>query len=178
MAVSMRSTSVPRWRSDYSAVDDLAAGALVTRYVLVSERSIGAQVIRELSERVAPVPTRTVIMDDGAGSGFGGLGELLSEARIGWRFVVAGPERMVGAVRARLISAGALPAEIAAIIDPDAPVRDVFCAHCHTTSPSVPVAIGGRTPCAGCSAELTVYYHYSRRHSAYLGYRADSEELP
>ena len=178
MAVSMRSTSVPRWRSDCSAVDDLAAGALVTRYVLVSERSVSAQVIRELSERVAPVSTRTVIVDDEAGSGFGGLGELLSEARIGCRFVVAGPERMVGEVRARLISAGALPAEIAAIIDPDAPVRDVFCAHCHTTSSSVPVAIGGRTPCSGCSAELTVYYHYSRRHSAYLGYRADSEELP
>ena len=174
----MRSTSVPRWRSDYSAVDDLAAGALVTRYVLVSERSVSAQAIRVLSERVAPVPTRTVIVDDGAVSGFGGLGELLSEARIGWRFVVAGPEHMVGAVRARLISAGALPTEIAAIIDPDAPVRDVFCAHCHTTSSSVPVAIDGRTPCGGCSAELTVYYHYSRRHSAYLGYRADSEELP
>ncbi|WP_009475599.1 dimethylamine monooxygenase subunit DmmA family protein [Rhodococcus sp. JVH1] len=178
MAVSMRSTSVPRWRSDYSAVDDLAAGALVTRYVLVAERSVSAQVLRALSERVAPVPTRTVIVDDAAGSGFGGLGELLSEARIGWRFVVAGPEHMVGAVRSRLISAGALPAEIAAIIDPDAPVRDVFCAHCHTTSSSVPVAIGGRAPCGGCSAELTVYYHYSRRHSAYLGYRADSEELP
>ena len=178
MAVSMRSTSVPRWRSDYSAVDDLGAGALVTRYVLVSERSVGAQVIRELSERVAPVPTRTVIVDDGAGSGFGGLDELLSEARIGWRFVVAGPEHMVGAVRSRLISAGAVPAEIAAIIDPDVPVRDVFCAHCHATSSSVPVSIGGRTPCGGCSAELTVYYHYSRRHSAYLGYRADSEELP
>jgi len=85
----------------------------------------------------------------------------------------------VGAIRTRLISAGAVPAEIAAVItDPGAPARDVFCAHCHTTSSSVPVAIGGRTPCAGCSAELTVYYHYSRRHSAYLGYRADSEEMP
>lgn len=174
----MRSTSVPRWRSDYSAVDDLAAGALVTRYVLVSDRTVGAQVLRALSERVAPVPTRTVIVDAGVGSGFGGLDELLTEARIGWRFVVAGPEHMVGAVRARLISAGALPAEIAAIVHPDASVRDVFCAHCHTTSPSVPVPVGGRTRCGGCSAELTVYYHYSRRHSAYLGYRADSEELP
>ncbi|MDH6288343.1 hypothetical protein M2275_003250 [Rhodococcus opacus] len=175
----MRSTSVPRWRSDCSAVDDLAAGALVTRYVLVADRTVGAQVLRALSERVAPVPTRTVIVDDGAGSGFGGLDELLSEARIGWRFVVAGPEHMVGAVRARLISEGAVPSEIAVVItDPDVRVRDVFCAHCHTTSSSVPVAIGGRTPCSGCSAELTVYYHYSRRHSAYLGYRADSEELP
>ncbi len=175
----MRSTSVPRWRSDYSAVDDLAAGAVVTRYVLVAERSVSALVLRELPERVTPVPTRTVTVDDVAGSGFGGLDDLLSEARIGCRFVVAGSERTVGAIRTRLISAGAVPAEIAAVItDPGAPVRDVFCAHCHTTSSSVPVAIGGRTPCAGCSAELTVYYHYSRRHSAYLGYRADSEEMP
>ncbi|MFD9661549.1 dimethylamine monooxygenase subunit DmmA family protein [Rhodococcus sp. NPDC059968] len=175
----MRSTSVPRWRSDYSAVDDLAAGALVTRYALVADRSVSARVVRELSERVAPVPTRTVVVDDVGGSGRGTLDELLSEARIGWRFVVAGRERTTGAVRARLISAGALPAEIAAVItSPDTQVHDVFCAHCHTTSPSVPVAVGGRTPCAGCSAELTVYYHYSRRHSAYLGYRADSEELP
>ncbi|QTJ65386.1 hypothetical protein HYG77_07070 [Rhodococcus sp. ZPP] len=178
MTVSMRSTSVPRWRSDSSAVDDLAAGALVTRYVLVADRSVSMQVLRELSGRVTPIPTCIVIVDAGAGSGFGGLDELLTEARIGWRFVVAGPEHVVGAVRARLIAAGGVPAEIAEIIHPDASVRDVFCAHCHTTSSSVPVAVGGRTPCGGCSAELTVYYHYSRRHSAYLGYRADSEELP
>ncbi|MFZ2177692.1 MAG: dimethylamine monooxygenase subunit DmmA family protein [Rhodococcus sp. (in: high G+C Gram-positive bacteria)] len=177
----MKSTSVPRWRSDYSAVDDLAAGSVVTRYVLISDSSVSPPAIRELIERVAPVPTRTSSVDDVDGSGLGMLDELLSEARIGWRFVVAGSERTVGAVRARLISAGALPAEIAAVISDDtadARVRDVLCAHCRTTSHSVPVAIGGRTQCAGCAAELTVYYHFSRRHSAYLGYRADAEELP
>jgi hypothetical protein len=177
MAVSMRSTSVPRWRSDYQAVDDLAAGARVTCYaLLVSDSSVSARALSELSERVAPVPTRTVTVDNVEGSG---LADLLREARIGWRFVVAGSERTVAAVRSRLISGGALPAEIAAVIGaPDAPVRDVFCAHCHTTSSKVPVAVGGTTPCAGCSEELTVYYHFSRRHSAYLGYRADAEELP
>ena len=176
MAVSMRSTSVPRWRSDYSAVDDLAAGARVTCYVLVSDGSVGDRVPRELSERVAPVPTRMLAVENVDGSG---LDDLLSEARIGWRFVVAGSERTVGAVRSRLISAGALPAEIAAVIsDGDMRVRDVYCAHCHTTSPNVPVAVGGQAPCAGCSEVLTVYYHFSRRHSAYLGYRADAEELP
>ncbi|MEN0134882.1 MAG: dimethylamine monooxygenase subunit DmmA family protein [Rhodococcus sp. (in: high G+C Gram-positive bacteria)] len=172
----MRSTSVPRWRSDYSAVDDLAADAHVTRYVLVSDGSVGDRVLRELSERVAPVPTRTWAVGDGEGSG---LDDLLSEARIGWRFVLAGSERTVAAVRSRLISAGALPAEIAAVVsDPDARVLDVYCAHCHTTTFNVAAAVGGTTPCAGCSEELTVYYHFSRRHSAYLGYRADAEELP
>ncbi|MFE5701295.1 dimethylamine monooxygenase subunit DmmA family protein [Rhodococcus koreensis] len=172
----MRSTSVPRWRSDYSAVDDLAAGALVTCYVLVSDGSVGARALRELTERVAPVPTRTLAVENVEGSG---LDDLLSEARIGWRFVVAGSERTVGAVRSRMISGGALPAEIAAVIsDGDTGGRDVYCAHCHTTSPNVPVAVGGQTPCTGCSDELTVYYHFSRRHSAYLGYRADAEELP
>lgn len=176
MAVSMRSTSVPRWRSDYSAVDDLAAGARVTCYALVSDGSVSARALRDLSARVAPVPTRTLTVDNVEGSG---LDDLLSEARIGWRFVVAGSERTVGAVRSHLIAAGALPAEIAAVIsDQDTRVRDVYCAHCHTTSPNVPVAVGGQTPCAGCSAELTVYYHFSRRHSAYLGYRADAEEIP
>ncbi|WP_252189737.1 MULTISPECIES: dimethylamine monooxygenase subunit DmmA family protein [unclassified Rhodococcus (in: high G+C Gram-positive bacteria)] len=172
----MRSTSVPRWRSDYQAVDDLAAGTRVTRYALVSDSSVSAQALRELTELVAPVPTLTSTVENVEGSG---LDDLLCEARIGWRFVVAGSERTVAAVRSRLISGGALPAEIAAVIGaPDTPVRDVFCGHCHTTSPNVPVAVGGTTPCAGCSEELTVYYHFSRRHSAYLGYRADAEELP
>ncbi|RZK94955.1 MAG: hypothetical protein EOP30_05930 [Rhodococcus sp. (in: high G+C Gram-positive bacteria)] len=179
MAVSMRSTSVPRWRSDYSAVDELAAGARVTRYVLVSDSSVSAQATRELSERVAPVPTHAVTVDEVDGPGLAKLDEVLSEARIGWRFVVAGSERTAGALRSRLISAGALPAEITTVIsDVHAGVRDVYCAHCHTTSAKVPVAVGGQTPCAGCSEELTVYYHFSRRHSAYLGYRADAEELP
>ncbi|WP_397494080.1 hypothetical protein [Rhodococcus sp. WB9] len=31
--------------------------------------------------------------------------------------------------------------------------------------------------CGGCRETLTVYHHYSRRHHAYLGYRADSEDL-
>ncbi|BAH50793.1 dimethylamine monooxygenase subunit DmmA family protein [Rhodococcus opacus] len=172
----MRSTSVPRWRSDYSAVDDLAAGALVTCYALVSDGSVSDRVLRELSERVAPVPTRALVVGDVDGSG---LDDLLSEARVGWRFVVAGSERTVATVRSRVISVGALPAEIAAVIStPDTPVRDVFCAHCHTTSPNVAIAVGGATRCAGCSEQLTVYYHFSRRHSAYLGYRADAEELP
>ncbi|MDI9915592.1 dimethylamine monooxygenase subunit DmmA family protein [Rhodococcus sp. IEGM 1379] len=177
----MKSTSVPRWGSDCSAVDELAAGSAVTRYVLISDSSVSAPAIRELSERVAPVPTRTLSVDDVDGSGLEMLDELLSEARIGWRFVVTGSERTVGAVRTRLISAGALPAEIAAVINDhtaDVRVRDVFCAHCHTTSRMAAVAVGDRTRCAGCSAELTVYYHFSRRHSAYLGYRADAEELP
>ncbi|MDI9903303.1 dimethylamine monooxygenase subunit DmmA family protein [Rhodococcus sp. IEGM 1409] len=177
----MKATSVPRWGSDYSAVDNLAAGSAVTRYVLISDSSVGPPAILELIERVAPIPLRTLRVDDVDGSGLGMLDELLSDARIGWRFVVAGSEQTVGTVRTRLISAGALPAEIAAVISDhttDIRVRDVFCAHCHTTSRLVPVAIGDRTQCAGCSAELTVYYHFSRRHSAYLGYRADAEELP
>ncbi|MDJ0419753.1 hypothetical protein [Rhodococcus opacus] len=31
--------------------------------------------------------------------------------------------------------------------------------------------------CGGCRETLTVYHHFSRRHHAYLGCRADSEDL-
>ena len=34
---------------------------------------------------------------------------------------------------------------------------------------------GGRVPCSGCGLHLTVYYHFSRRQGAYLGYFADAE---
>ncbi|WP_275957904.1 dimethylamine monooxygenase subunit DmmA family protein [Rhodococcus koreensis] len=54
--------------------------------------------------------------------------------------------------------------------------RQVFCAHCHTVTTTA-AAIDSELRCGGCRATLTVYHHFSRRHHAYLGYRADSEDL-
>nr|WP_157173927.1 hypothetical protein [Rhodococcus sp. JVH1] len=77
-------------------------------------------------------------------------------ACVGWRFVVVGSGHRLAQVWAR-IGTGVID-----ILDGNSGftqrTRQVFCAHCHTVT-------------------LTVYHHFSRRHHAYLGYQADSEDL-
>ncbi|QYB07968.1 hypothetical protein I1A62_26260 [Rhodococcus sp. USK10] len=109
------------------------------------------------------------------------LAEALEPARVGWRFTVVGSGHHLEQVRARVTACGALDTELTCIsVDGDSgyrqPSRHVFCAHCRTVTVTA-IRIGDVMRCGGCDSMLTVYYHYSRRHHAYMGYRADSEEL-
>lgn len=105
----------------------------------------------------------------------------LAEARTGWRFRVIGDEPALGALRALLHEAGVLDEEIALVVASPGPgaepgagagQRLVYCGHCQSKT----LATDATTvACSGCGLALTVYYHFSRRQGAYLGYFADAE---
>jgi len=159
MAVSMTHTSVPDW-------GDVLVPAKHTpvHYIVVTCSSDAtASGLPEHAQRISS----------------GELDTVLERARVGWHFVIVGRHSHAGAVRARLVSAGAIDSEISIVLT-DSGVeqeRRVYCPHCgHVTS--TPVAVGATIACARCAAPLVVYYHYSRRLAAYLGYRVDSEDLP
>jgi hypothetical protein len=158
MPVSMSHTSVPRWTNEFTA----PAAAVRVVVVAAELTDAVARILTDLGADAPPVPPD-------------GLAALLENARVGWHFVIVGSEALVGSVRAQLLAAGAMDAEITPVVD-DPEHRRVYCPHCQCVT-SGPTAVGSTVDCAGCGAPLAVYHHFSRRHGAYLGYRLDSEEL-
>ena len=160
MAVSMAHTSMPDW------VDVLVpAKHTPVHYIVIMSSPPGGTSfgLPEHAERVSA----------------GELDRVLERARVGWHFVIVDRHSQAGAIRARLLSAGAIDSEISIVLT-DTGVdqeRRVYCPHCRHVTTS-PVAVGATVACAGCAAPLVVYYHYSRRLGAHLGYRVDSEDLP
>lgn len=179
MVVSMRSTSVPRWNTGAAALDSVLGDDTISCLLVMADASIDEKFVQDLAAKSAP--TTRIIRVDGAVSASVALDEALSEAKVGWRFLVLGIESTVGRIRARLMRAGAIEAEIVVLSteEPDIGarrLREMFCAHCHAVTGAESI-VDGTADCSGCGAQLTLYYHYSRRHGAYLGYRADSEDL-
>lgn len=158
MPVSMSHTSVPRWSAEFTAP------ATAARVVVIAAdlTDTVARVVSALGSDVAPVEP-------------GSLGELLERARVGWHFVIVGSEALVASVRAQLLAAGSIDAEMTAVVD-DREQRRVYCTHCRWVT-SAPIAVSAAVDCAGCGTPLAVYHHFSRRLGAYMGYRVDSEEL-
>lgn len=113
----------------------------------------------------------------------------LAEARTGWRFRVIGDEPALGALRAVLNEAGVLDEEIALVWASPGPGPEsgagagagqllVYCGHCQSktlTTDATDATDATTVACSGCGLALTVYYHFSRRQGAYLGYFADAE---
>jgi hypothetical protein len=159
MPVSMSHTSVPRWTAEFTA--PVTASRVVV--IAADLTDTVARVVSALGCDDTPVQPAS-------------LGELLERARVGWHFVIVGSEALVASVRAQLIAAGAIDAEMTAVVD-DGEQRHVYCTHCRWVT-SAPIAVSATLDCAGCGAPLAVYHHFSRRLGAYMGYQADSEELP
>ncbi len=158
MPVSMSHTSVPRWTAEF------AAPVTASRVVVIAAglTDTVARVVSALGCDDTPVEPAS-------------LGGLLERARVGWHFVIVGSEALVASVRAQLLAAGAIDAEMTAVVD-DGEQRHVYCTHCRWVT-SAPIAVSATLDCAGCGAPLAVYHHFSRRLGAYMGYRVDSEEL-
>lgn len=84
-------------------------------------------------------------------------------------------ERAIHRAYAVALESGLRPAEIR-VHQRTEGARRVRCTHCRAlTTTATPV--GGRAVCAGCGVPLEVFAHCSRRHGAYMGFRADAEEL-
>ena len=173
----MASASVPRW--PHRTLADVEFDAYATRHLIFAA---GPDALAHIMARtsalpevagVVEVPESSNVRDVVAGA--------LAGATVGLRFVVVGTGASVMRIRALVIEAGAIDAEVTVVQlggeDGFAAMeRDVFCSHCHTVTPATS-RIDEMVICAGCDVELVVYHHFSRRHAAYLGYRPDSEEL-
>jgi hypothetical protein len=144
----MSHNSVPRWTAEFTAP------APATRVVLIAHKRTDAvpQIVAGLGSDAPPVPPDS-------------LGDLLERACVGRHFVIVGSEALVGSVRAQLLAAGAIDAEMTAVVD-DFEQRRVYCTHCRRVT-SAAIAVGATVDCAGCGTPL----------AAYMGYRVDSEEL-
>lgn len=177
MAVSMASTSVPRWSAQ--TLSDIDFDAYATHHLVFAA---GPDALAHIADHAAVLPECATVVDAGGSSNRDALmADELAAARVGWRFVVVGSGAAVMRLRALIVAAGAIDAEIDIVhlgeADGFAAVeRDVFCSHCHTVTPTNS-RIDETMICSGCGVELVVYHHFSWRHAAYLGFRTDSEEL-
>jgi len=182
MPVSMSHTSVPRWATGERVPDVPSHAARIVIVVpsrdhipcgaddsaaMTTDASPAAAILGAITDRVAGEVTVASPAQ---------LPDLLETAVVGWHFVLLGDDATVTTARARLLAAGAIDAEITVVVT-DSGARRVFCTHCRTVT-TADIGIGDTVPCAGCDAPLAVYYHFSRRLGAYMGYRVDSEELP
>lgn len=129
----------------------------------------GSSVIVELEDTASPASQARI-------------SAALAEARTGWRFRVIGDEPALGALRAVLHEAGVLDEEIALVLASTGPESGagagqllVYCGHCQSKTLTTDATDATTVACSGCGLALTVYYHFSRRQGAYLGYFADAE---
>ncbi|WP_181059594.1 dimethylamine monooxygenase subunit DmmA family protein [Pseudoclavibacter sp. AY1H1] len=186
--VSPAATSSSRWRRLLAAGssrdthpdlgEDARARCITFLVDTADVADTGAGIVVELGDVASPASRARI---DAA----------LARARTGWRFRVGGDEAALGALRAILHEAGVLDEEIEFVLaaprQTDAQVT-VYCGHCHaktrtaaaqTSSPAdsaQQAALAELVACGGCGIALTVYYHYSRRQGAYLGYFAAAEQ--
>ncbi|MBF6359682.1 hypothetical protein IU447_06075 [Nocardia farcinica] len=171
--------TVPRWTAGDPA--ELPVATAATTYVVVATDPAALADARGFADRVTRAertPARDgrqpAILVDGTDDGR--LTEVLALARVGWRFAVIGTEPGLSRCRAAILAAGAIESEIVTAGPADGGARDLYCAHCRTTS-RTDAAVGAETRCAACGVPLTVYHHFSPRLHAYLGYHPHAEEL-
>ncbi|PVY33702.1 dimethylamine monooxygenase subunit DmmA family protein [Williamsia muralis] len=167
----MATTTVPRWQA--TAFTDVEFDEAASHHLVVT-------MDEEAAEHVGDPAGVSVVRL--AGPEDDALAAALRPARVGWRFVVVGRGAAPARVRAAIIAAGAVDAEVTVVDlgggDGFLPgERDVYCAHCHSVTTTF-AGIDESLTCSGCGSPLVVYYHFSRRHHAYLGFHPDAEELP
>ncbi len=92
----------------------------------------------------------------------------LTDAKVGWRLLVAGPAHVCLRVRAHAMELGANDDEIV-VASTEVDTREIYCAHCRTTMTAT-VGLTDEISCSGCRRQLHVYYHVSRRLGAHLGF--------
>jgi hypothetical protein len=133
MAVSMTTTSVPRWATAWPQRDgDVESSA--SCYLVVAVGAAARIPAHALVRRPRPLCVMSIALTDPDDVACVGLAQVWARIETGVIDILDGNSGCTQRT------------------------RQVFCAHCHTVT-------------------LTVYHHFSRRHHAYLGYQADSEDL-
>jgi hypothetical protein len=171
VTVSPDHTSVPRWPTEPPDVDPTGSS-----YLVVSRGAAGKAVAERWAAAIASAEKPLWTHHDG-GEGaleLDGVRDQLAAARVGTRVMIAAPELDVLDVLRLARAAGAIDAELRALVTP-ARERRVYCPHCRTHTVAG-VEVGETVACAGCRRTLIVYHHVSRLHGSYLGYMVDAEE--
>lgn len=171
MSPPIELTSVPPWALTATTPTCDTSGRTFTIIVFgEAGRVVAAQWMTELGDRTDAATIHVVA--DGAAAREAFAADLATH-RVGWRLLVAGPLVDVMDLRAAALDAGLADDEIT-IATTATDERTVLCSHCS----SLVVAradIGDVITCRGCSRDLLVYHHVSRRRAAFLGFMVDAE---
>lgn len=164
-------TSVPR------PADNSSPPARAREIVAVSFSPDGATTAEAWLRLPMPgMPHRHITTDRACGTALADIQDIVQNAKVGLRLVFSGPQADIYAARARAVASGAIDDEIT-LLETDSTGRRVYCAHCKETTPSLN-PVGATVVCSGCSRDLMIYHHFSRRTASYLGFKANAEEVP
>lgn len=168
----MATTTVPRWPA--TSFSDVEFDPSASHHLVLTTDHAAADHVGH--------PTGASVLHLSGADDDALLAEALQAARVGWRFVVVGSGAALVRVQAAILAAGAIDAEMS-VVDLGggdgfaAGERDVYCAHCHAITTTT-AGVDESLTCSGCASPLVIYYHFSSRHHAYLGFHPDAEELP
>lgn len=163
-------TSVPR------PAEDPLPPARAREIVAVSFSPAGATTAQAWLRRPeSGIPHRHIRTDRADPNALANVRNLVRNAKVGVRFVFTGPQADIYAARAQALTEGAVEEEIT-LLETDATGRQVYCPHCKATTPSRN-PVGATVTCTGCTRELVIYHHFSRRTASYLGFKTNAEEV-
>jgi hypothetical protein len=97
----------------------------------------------------------------------------LAPAPLGTMIYLAGTEAFMWNAANKLANKGLVSEQIE-MLQPTSNQRNVFCVHCLTINQNVTES---PATCSGCNRLLAVTDHFSKLHSAYLGYQVNAEDL-
>ncbi|MDY6995461.1 MAG: dimethylamine monooxygenase subunit DmmA family protein [Actinomycetota bacterium] len=176
MSPALELTSVPAWATAPTLPDADATGRWWT---VIAFGPAGAEVARRWESQLgdcghrSAVRTHDLAADDHDGAR-AALAADLTDARVGWRLMMAGPADSCLRLRAAAMESGVADDEMV-VASTEVRGRAVQCVHCRTVT-TADVELSDVLPCRGCGRNLLVYYHVSRRQGAHLGYMVDAEE--
>lgn len=169
VGTSRRHTSEPRWQRERPELD-VSARHLVIVHGTDAAAVTSAKVWRAAAEQHGV--SATLVGDD-----LPSIEAELAAATAATRLMAAGDECLLAAATSAAERAGWSRREVRTQLTHPAGPRPVQCVHCRTITATT-AQIDEHCSCDGCGAPLLVFAHYSRRIGAYLGFRADAEELP
>lgn len=172
IGISRRHTSEPRWSRRRPALDLSGRRLVVAGGPDAEARASTAAWRTEAEEAGLDV---VAVFPGPDGTAVPALQGALAGATAATRLVLAGDEAFLGRAYAAALESGLHPPEIRVHQTSD-DARRVRCTHCGVVSTTT-ARVGQTTPCDGCGVPLEVFHHFSRRLGAFMGFRADAEDL-
>lgn len=181
MSPALELTSVPAWAATPTRPDADLTGR---SWTVIAIGAAGADVARLWEAQIAahaaahpgtdPALRSHLFASNEQDQARAALLADVTQARVGWRLMLAGPADACLRLRAAAMESGTADDEMT-VATTDVGLRTVQCAHCRTVT-SAAVELEEVLTCRGCGRNLLVYYHVSRRQGAHLGFMIDAEE--